>query len=177
MRKIHGVVTDQRHCSEADKRKPEQCPICGMPYLFLLQHIRKKHPDQAGEHMVCSSYETKRNKNYQCDDCGLMLKGEQSYREHMTIHTNTFLYLCEYCGKPFRRSSNLRTHLFTHTGERPYKCPECGKGFMTPEDCGRHIRTHTGEKPFVCKLCDRAYSQKGALDAHVKKKHYMGVHE
>ncbi len=80
-------------------------------------------------------------------------------------------YQCNTCGIFTQRQRHMEIHVSTHTGEKLCKCDVCDQAFTFPSDLRQHKLTHTGEKPFKCQHCDYAAAQKKFLNSHMKTHH------
>ncbi|XP_048344965.1 zinc finger protein ZFP2-like [Sphaerodactylus townsendi] len=109
---------------------------------------------------------TKKDRPYQCTDCGKSFGTKASLLKHQGTHTGGKPYVCSECGKCFTTSSNLIYHNIVHTGEKPHKCSECGKSFHWKSSLITHERTHTGEKPYKCPDCGKSFGNSSQLLRH-----------
>lgn len=109
----------------------------------------------------------KRQKSYECTECGKVFGKWSGLTEHSRSHTGEKPFKCNQCGKAFSSSSYLTAHLRTHTGEKPYECNECGKCFSSNFSLTLHKRIHTGEKPYECSHCGKAFNNLSAVKKHL----------
>ncbi|XP_077283337.1 uncharacterized protein LOC143909293 [Arctopsyche grandis] len=110
-------------------------------------------------------------KTHQCSACGKLLTDQQSYKDHMKIHSDYCPYICDYCSRGFKHRNSIIGHIRTHTGEKPYKCEICARAFISTGILKSHILQHTGENPFKCELCFKGFKQRCNLKSHMRHFH------
>ncbi|XP_053769433.1 zinc finger protein 407 isoform X2 [Desmodus rotundus] len=86
--------------------------------------------------------------------------------------------VCKYCGKMCRSSNSMAflAHIRTHTGSKPFKCKICRFATAQLGDARNHVKRHLGMREykchvcgkFTCHLCDRSFTEKWALNNHMK---------
>lgn len=140
-------------------RKTFICEFCGNAYSqksYLVAHKRVIHRIQKSA-----------PKEFQCNICNKSFATEQNLRNHVGLHSQTFL--CAQCGKKFATNHALKLHGRKHTGERPYECMVCSKAFARSAALRVHKLTHTGERPYVCDLCGQSFTQRSSMMVHRRK--------
>ncbi|XP_037357460.1 zinc finger protein 852-like [Talpa occidentalis] len=184
---VYGVIPEEPEsrdaCEDAlDKREgqpsDEEGSTLGSDFLEIIHEDKKSTKDgwdeykDPVEHPDVSSSPTehqgvlKRQKFYQCDECGKAFNWSSHLIGHQRIHTGEKPYECNECGKTFRQTSQLIVHLRTHTGEKPYECGECGKTYRHSSHLIQHQRLHNGEKPYKCNECGKAFNESSKLFDH-----------
>ncbi|XP_026325563.1 zinc finger protein 287-like [Hyposmocoma kahamanoa] len=115
----------------------------------------------------------KKKEKVKCPQCPNLYHRRSCMMNHFRhVHLKQTKYFCSICERYFLNSTRLIDHRREkHEGYVPVKdklCNICGRGFSTNRILTNHIRTHTGERPFQCNLCDSKFTQKVALNSHVK---------
>ncbi|XP_044270598.1 zinc finger protein 2-like isoform X2 [Tribolium madens] len=152
--------------------------------------------DNLEENFLLKNEESKRRKEYKCDQCDHSYKNRYSLILHKTTHTGKFPHNCDICNKGFPTNWAMNVHRRIHFEDRPFKCENCDKSFKSKSAqiihrkihlgikryhckiCGKgfiqigglraHQYTHTNEKPLVCEFCGKDYTSKRALDKHFR---------
>lgn len=126
----------KNHMAIHTMEKSFLCTLCPNKYTNqgnLDRHIRVFH---------------KKEKRYECTECGKSFSQTTILRQHMTIHTDERNFACEICGKKFKAESYMLLHRNRHlpsavrrkpsrrsTSAAPKPppktcvCTECGKRF------------------------------------------------
>ncbi|XP_077107374.1 uncharacterized protein LOC143765029 [Ranitomeya variabilis] len=128
-----------------------------------------KEPSEQSQ-IVTPSTDHRRNKVFQCGECGKLFTKKSNLFVHKRIHTGEKPYSCAQCGKCFTRKFSLDQHVRNHTGQKPFSCSECGQSFVQKSLLFRHEMMHTGEKPIelTCFECGKYFTKKSGLAEHQK---------
>lgn len=71
-----------------------------------------------------------------------------SFKNHMTIHTEEKPYSYDQCGNSYRLASSYKSHLHSHSREKPFNCNQCGNFFFF-KSLKSHLKIHTKLKPLL----------------------------
>ncbi|KAG8223037.1 hypothetical protein J437_LFUL001359 [Ladona fulva] len=107
-------------------------------------------------------------KPFECEECGWRFRYKGQLTRHQKSHNGEKAFVCEVCGKCFARKSSLVTHHRIHTGEKPFACQKCSSSFAQSGDLVKHERIHSGEKPFPCHECGKMFAQSSDLAKHFR---------
>lgn len=56
-----------------------------------------------------------KNKFYDCNSCGIVIKSQSNYTRHLKTHFNKKTFLCLKCNKKFTRKDHLIRHKCIHS--------------------------------------------------------------
>ncbi|XP_066578527.1 zinc finger protein 239 [Amia ocellicauda] len=129
-------------------------------------HQPQSRKSFTGSSEVIRQHRSRREKLFNCAQCGKRFSQSTDLNTHQRIHTGERPYCCAQCGKSFSQTASLHTHQRIHTGEKPYCCARCGKRFSHLASLNTHQRTHTGDRPYGCAQCAKRFSQVAHLNAH-----------
>ncbi|CAG9856067.1 unnamed protein product [Phyllotreta striolata] len=168
-----------------DKKFVAICSICNIGFVKLAAYKNHKLTHTS-------------EKKHSCNKCEKSYKTLSNLRFHMKVHDKLLPFNCPICEKGFLRKDYLDTHVNKHRNIKNYECNVCKKKFgsqksldahskyheeskkVTCNICGKtmingfkdHLRVHNNLKEFECEHCDHKFNTKGALNKHVKKKHF-----
>uniref|UniRef100_A0A3Q3BRP5 Zinc finger protein 407 n=1 Tax=Kryptolebias marmoratus TaxID=37003 RepID=A0A3Q3BRP5_KRYMA len=145
----------------------------------LFFHIKEKHEELLKE---VSKYvledteqinrEREENKGSVCKYCGKVCKSSNSmaFLAHIRTHTSK-PFMCKICNFATAQLGDARNHVKRHLGMREYKCDICW-AFVMKKHLNIHLLGKHGvgqrKEKFECELCDRSFSEKWALNNHMK---------
>jgi uncharacterized Zn-finger protein len=113
-------------------------------------------------------------------DCPICLKSfshsgilsRHKEKIHRNLEGNKFF--CNDCKKTFSGVVPLKNHIaIYHSNAEPdLPCPMsgCSRLFITSQQLQNHVKTHEGKRE-ICPECGLFYSDKRALDKHIKRIH------
>jgi uncharacterized C2H2 Zn-finger protein len=108
---------------------------------------------------------------------GSLAANETQMAENMAIHKGNEQKIAEnrfvcHCGKVFESKTKFKYHKRTHDlNEDKLKCQECGKMFKEKSKRIRHENAVHRKITHKCLKCEKSFSDKSALNLHVKRKH------
>lgn len=71
-----------------------------------------------------------------CDVCQKTFTDQNTFDEHVRLHTRKTTHVCNICHKIYARKRDLNVHIRLHSGEKPYACIVCKKVFgLKKYDC------------------------------------------
>lgn len=155
----------------------DSCP----PFLSNMDGKRKRgrkkrQPEGDKKNIVGEGPEGK----YKCQVCPKSFMFQCYLKSHEITHTKARPYDCEVCGKWFSHKSVITRHIerVHHMTPKPkvkvekkFSCDLCGKIFLSRGYLNIHARTHTGERPFACEICEMRFTQKIAMQNHMRSMH------
>uniref|UniRef100_A0A3B3TUQ5 Zinc finger protein 407 n=1 Tax=Poecilia latipinna TaxID=48699 RepID=A0A3B3TUQ5_9TELE len=145
----------------------------------LFVHIKEKHEEllrEVNKYVLEDTEQINRereeNQGSVCKYCGKVCKSSNSmaFLAHIRTHTSK-PFMCKICNFATAQLGDARNHVKRHLGMREYKCDICWAFVMK-----KHLNTHllgkhgVGQRKekFECELCDRSFSEKWALNNHMK---------
>ncbi|XP_077432711.1 zinc finger protein 407 [Vanacampus margaritifer] len=148
--------------------------------LFI--HIKEKHDEllrQVNKYVIEDTEQINREREEhqgnKCKYCGKVCKSSNSmaFLAHIRTHTGSKPFLCKICHFATAQLGDARNHVKRHLGMREYRCDICGWAFVMKKHLSTHLLGKHGigqrkERKFECKLCDRSFSEKWALNNHLK---------
>uniref|UniRef100_A0A6J0UH87 Zinc finger protein 407 n=1 Tax=Pogona vitticeps TaxID=103695 RepID=A0A6J0UH87_9SAUR len=162
-----------------------KCVKCTEPFdseqnLFL--HIKEQHEEllrEVNKYIVEDTEQINRereeNKGNICKYCGKMCRSSNSmaFLAHIRTHTGSKPFKCKICHFATAQLGDARNHVKRHLGMREYKCHVCGVAFVMKKHLNTHLLGKHGvgtpkERKFTCPLCDRSFTEKWAMNNHMK---------
>ncbi|KAM9806781.1 zinc finger protein 407 [Syngnathus typhle] len=148
--------------------------------LFI--HIKEKHDEllrQVNKYVIEDTEQINREREEhqgnKCKYCGKVCKSSNSmaFLAHIRTHTGSKPFLCKICHFATAQLGDARNHVKRHLGMREYRCDICGWAFVMKKHLSTHLLGKHGigqrkERKFECKLCERSFSEKWALNNHLK---------
>uniref|UniRef100_A0A3B5AKV0 Zinc finger protein 407 n=1 Tax=Stegastes partitus TaxID=144197 RepID=A0A3B5AKV0_9TELE len=145
----------------------------------LFVHIKEKHEEllrEVNKYVLEDTEQINRereeNQGSVCKYCGKVCKSSNSmaFLAHIRTHTSK-PFMCKICNFATAQLGDARNHVKRHLGMREYKCDICWafvmKKHLSTHLLGKHGVGQRKEK-FECKLCERSFSEKWALNNHMK---------
>lgn len=62
------------------------------------------------------------------------------------LHLRVKRFECNFCNKQLSSQQTFREHLYIHTGEKPFCCPLCGQCFRQGSQFSQHKKLHKERK-------------------------------
>ncbi|KAM7420303.1 hypothetical protein PAMA_014829 [Pampus argenteus] len=148
----------------------------------LFVHIKEKHEEllrEVNKYVLEDTEQINRereeNQGSVCKYCGKVCKSSNSmaFLAHIRTHTGSKPFMCKICKFATAQLGDARNHVKRHLGMREYKCDICGWAFVMKKHLSTHLLGKHGvgqrkERKFECELCDRSFSEKWALNNHMK---------
>ncbi|KAM4579943.1 zinc finger protein 407 [Odontesthes bonariensis] len=148
----------------------------------LFFHIKEKHEEllrEVNKYVLEDTEQINRereeNQGSVCKYCGKVCKSSNSmaFLAHIRTHTGSKPFMCKICNFATAQLGDARNHVKRHLGMREYKCDICGWAFVMKKHLSTHLLGKHGvgqrkERKFECELCDRTFSEKWALNNHMK---------
>ncbi|XP_075937589.1 zinc finger protein 407 [Anarhichas minor] len=148
----------------------------------LFVHIKEKHEEllrEVNKYVLEDTEQINRereeNQGSVCKYCGKVCKSSNSmaFLAHIRTHTGSKPFMCKICNFATAQLGDARNHVKRHLGMREYKCDICGWAFVMKKHLSTHLLGKHGvgqrkERKFECELCDRSFSEKWALNNHMK---------
>ncbi|XP_034554263.1 zinc finger protein 407 [Notolabrus celidotus] len=148
--------------------------------LFI--HIKEKHEEllrEVNKYVLEDTEQINRereeNQGSVCKYCGKVCKSSNSmaFLAHIRTHTGSKPFICKICNFATAQLGDARNHVKRHLGMREYKCDICGWAFVMKKHLSTHLLGKHGvgqrkERKFECNLCERSFSEKWALNNHMK---------
>lgn len=180
MRNEHGSVEDLPEGGASFK-----CVRCSEPCQTeqeLFVHIKEKHEEllrEVNKYVMEDTEQINRerqeNQGSVCKYCGKVCKSSNSmaFLAHIRTHTGSKPFMCKICNFATAQLGDARNHVKRHLGMREYKCHICGWAFVMKKHLNTHLLGKHGlgqpkERKFECDLCERTFSEKWALNNHMK---------
>uniref|UniRef100_A0AAZ3PJA3 C2H2-type domain-containing protein n=1 Tax=Oncorhynchus tshawytscha TaxID=74940 RepID=A0AAZ3PJA3_ONCTS len=162
-----------------------KCVKCTDPFETeqeLFMHIKEKHEEllrEVNKYVLEDTEQINRereeNQGSVCKHCGKVCKSSNSmaFLAHIRTHTGSKPFKCKICNFATAQLGDARNHVKRHLGMREYKCHICGWAFVMKKHLSTHLLGKHGlgqpkERKFECDLCDRSFSEKWALNNHMK---------
>ncbi|XP_012675891.2 zinc finger protein 407 [Clupea harengus] len=162
-----------------------KCVKCNDPFETeqeLFVHIKEKHEEllrEVNKYVLEDTEQINRereeNQGSVCKHCGKVCKSSNSmaFLAHVRTHTGSKPFRCKICNFATAQLGDARNHVKRHLGMREYKCHVCGWAFVMKKHLSTHLLGKHGvgrpkERKYECDLCDRSFSERWALNNHMK---------
>lgn len=181
MKDTHGIVNQK-------DIKPVRCRWCGercRNLLGLCSHIRASHKcevismDAVATSDMINKTPLEKPSSFLCTVCGRELKSQQSYKQHMTIHSDSKPLSCDICSAKFRLEQTkrffypLRGFPGLNTSSNASNMFSFSRNYSTLIN---HKLIHTQERKQHCTVCGKSFKQRAHLTNHLKG-HGIGIKE
>ncbi|XP_055910891.1 zinc finger protein 665 [Eupeodes corollae] len=146
------------HIRVKHEGKPFSCPEPGCNKTLCTKQTLDKHiAELHSETNVNNGIKTKQL--YICEECGKVLKGLSTLKNHMFLHSGQPRpHACPQCHKRYMTRCKLKDHMNRHAGIKNFVCPHCGAKKSSRSELKNHINYHTKEKTYPCQICDMVFN-------------------
>lgn len=184
--------------------KDKFCKLCkyaSSEYSRVLEHVKKKHKQEAGVLEYLQELETlqlskcdlcnlefhsesklnmhikKEHGNTTCNLCSQKFKNAVTLKNHIrNIHERTedISAICEHCPASFKSFFSLKQHQESvHKDNKSFPCHMCSKRFINASQLRRHTRVHGfgAEKRLYCDICKKMFLYRHNLQRHMELIH------
>jgi len=135
-------------------------PLCSNGEIELYQPPAFEDPSCNGENENMTDAEEmgggsgSGQQTWKCGECNTVYVDAEEYKHHMLVAHQKVVVI---------QKDGINTKI------KRQLCPHCN---TWQTQLQRHVRrAHTFERPFACNICPRKYSEKYALDSHIRKIH------
>ena len=97
---------------------------------------------------------------------------KKPYKKKSLPRNRPYDKVCDLCGKAYQDTSKLNRHKNEVHYKRRFFCQHCPRDFRTNREVRQHVaKDHLGRMDYLCDYCSKPFSDRSAMNRHVKNMH------